>query len=75
MPRDANRGSSKIVDQTVLESVSLGLEPEIYKLLKKFDRALVVVDSCKLNAGRVNNRDIFVINAVIYKCLKMNEEK
>jgi hypothetical protein len=65
VPRDADRGSGKVVDQSVLERISLRLEPEIDKLLEKLDRTLVVVDSSELDTGGIYNRYFFVVNAVI----------
>jgi hypothetical protein len=65
MPRNADRGSGKVVDQSVLERISFRLEPEIHKLLEKLDRTLVVIDSRELDTGGIYNRYFFVVNAKI----------
>jgi hypothetical protein len=65
MPRHTDRGSSKVVNQSVLEPVSFRLEPEIDKLLEELDRALVVVDPRELDTGWIYYSYVFVVNAPI----------
>ena len=67
MPRDADRGPGKVIDQTVLEAVSFRLEPKVDKLLEELDGTLVVLDSRQLNTRGVDSSYFVVVNAVICK--------
>ena len=66
VPRNLDGTAGKIVDHAVLESIFFRLEPKIDKLLEELDGTFVIVDSRELDTGGVYNRNVLVVDAIIW---------